>query len=643
VGHLENKKILDSWKEIAAYLGRSVKTCQRLEKDLGLPVHRLEESPRARVYAYCDEIDRWKEKTQHSEKKTFRDSTNIKRIFIPILIVAVVAITLGGTGLLLFKKKDPDLDPKRIVVSIFENQTGNPAYDSIGHMAADWITQGLAHTGFIDVVPSMFVTPIYNANPGLNHVTFLAEETKSGIVISGTYYLKGERIQLHIQVTDVQEGKLIQALEPVTGSVEDSTKLIESIKQRLMGILAVAFDLKLKSYIGISRMPPSLEVYEEYIRGQQLFFSGQFEKAIDCFLRAANSDSNFVCPLIMAGIAHFNLNEFAAADALAQKADKSVEKLAQYDRKHLDFLKAILKRDKHAALRARIQMAQLTPSIPLTQYVVGQSKIWINHPQEAVNIIASVDPKSFWLKNWSQYWIDLTIAHHMLGDHKQELQAAHKGRKQFPDLLSVLWCKIRALAALGRTKEVNEHIDESLSLPSQLERNPGLIMLFAGQELREHGHREASLKVLERAIGWFEAKLKEDAETENHRHGLGRALYTSEKWAEAKSIYEGLHTEFPENVDYLGYLGTLAARRGDIADAQNMAVQLKKIDTPYLFGNHTYWRACIAALDGEKDLAVRLLRESLAQGKNYARLYPDMNLEPLWNFPPFKELMKPKG
>lgn len=48
---MPDKDVLDSWKEIAAYLGRSEKTCRRLEKDLGLPVHRLEDSPKARVFA----------------------------------------------------------------------------------------------------------------------------------------------------------------------------------------------------------------------------------------------------------------------------------------------------------------------------------------------------------------------------------------------------------------------------------------------------------------------------------------------------------------------------------------------------------------------------------------------------------------
>ena len=59
---MDDHEILDSWKEISDYLKRDARTCQRYERELGLPVHRLDSSPRARVFAYRDEIDAWREK-----------------------------------------------------------------------------------------------------------------------------------------------------------------------------------------------------------------------------------------------------------------------------------------------------------------------------------------------------------------------------------------------------------------------------------------------------------------------------------------------------------------------------------------------------------------------------------------------------
>jgi hypothetical protein len=47
---------LDSWKEIAAYLRRGVRTVQRWEREEGLPVHRLAHDKRGSVYARREEL-----------------------------------------------------------------------------------------------------------------------------------------------------------------------------------------------------------------------------------------------------------------------------------------------------------------------------------------------------------------------------------------------------------------------------------------------------------------------------------------------------------------------------------------------------------------------------------------------------------
>lgn len=51
--------VLNSWKEIASYMGRGVRTVQRYERDLGLPVRRPRGKSRSAVIAFSDEIDHW--------------------------------------------------------------------------------------------------------------------------------------------------------------------------------------------------------------------------------------------------------------------------------------------------------------------------------------------------------------------------------------------------------------------------------------------------------------------------------------------------------------------------------------------------------------------------------------------------------
>lgn len=50
---------LSSWKEIASYLKRTVRTVQRWERDEGLPIHRHKHRRANSVYAHRSELDNW--------------------------------------------------------------------------------------------------------------------------------------------------------------------------------------------------------------------------------------------------------------------------------------------------------------------------------------------------------------------------------------------------------------------------------------------------------------------------------------------------------------------------------------------------------------------------------------------------------
>jgi TolB-like protein/Flp pilus assembly protein TadD len=55
---------LDSWKEIAAYLNKEVRTVQRWEKNWGLPVRRLAQGKQGTVFAYKLDLDAWWRESQ---------------------------------------------------------------------------------------------------------------------------------------------------------------------------------------------------------------------------------------------------------------------------------------------------------------------------------------------------------------------------------------------------------------------------------------------------------------------------------------------------------------------------------------------------------------------------------------------------
>ena len=59
-GMSQEAKVLNSWQEIAAYLGKGVRTVQRWEQLLGLPVKRPKKTGHGSVVvASTDELDQW--------------------------------------------------------------------------------------------------------------------------------------------------------------------------------------------------------------------------------------------------------------------------------------------------------------------------------------------------------------------------------------------------------------------------------------------------------------------------------------------------------------------------------------------------------------------------------------------------------
>jgi hypothetical protein len=106
-----------------------------------------------------------------------------------------------------------------------------------------------------------------------------------------------------------------------------------------------------------------------------------------------------------------------------------------------------------------------------------------------------------------------------------------------------------------------------------------------------------------------------------------------------------LAQENPGNADYLGVLGVLDARRGDRAEAQRIDRELAGMTLPYLTGFPMYYRAEIAAVLGDRERAVELLRNAIAHGAvdSWDHLHSEPAFARLHGYPPFDELLRPKG
>jgi hypothetical protein len=120
------------------------------------------------------------------------------------------------------------LDPRRVVVAVLSNETGDSAQARLGRMVASRITEGLGSTAGIEVVTSAVVVPAqYDQHlaqsdaddPARLHI--LANETRAGTLVSGSYYRGAPGpVEFHIEITDANSGRLLQAIGPIRSGTE---------------------------------------------------------------------------------------------------------------------------------------------------------------------------------------------------------------------------------------------------------------------------------------------------------------------------------------------------------------------------------------------------------------------------------------
>jgi DNA-binding SARP family transcriptional activator/TolB-like protein/predicted Zn-dependent protease len=566
------------------------------------------------------------------------------------VVGAVLILALAGAAYLWPRGTGQDLDPQRVVVAPFENRTGEPSLDPVGHMATDWIIQGLAHTGLVRVVPftatfssARFALGITDPTDSAERVQALARETGAGIVIAGSYYLQGDSLVLHTRIMDAIAGTVLQALDPVSTSRSRPLVAVEAVRQRVMAGLAPHVDPRMSDYARIISRTPSPEAYREYAEGMQQFLATDWQTALEHFSRAVAYDSVYTLPLVLSAIAYANLGDYAAVDSVARLVEPHGHQLAEYDRLALTAATAWGRGDYATSHQAAKRVAELAPNT-IVHGQVAKELLMLNRPREALEVFEQLDPQRGELRGWFVYWQNLATAHHLLGDHRRELRVARRARELYPDNDNALRLELRALAAAGRVADVRRALDDHFASPAPGQLRSGILLRETALELRAHGHADEARELLVRSLDWYRSRPADLQVTIGMRRALVEAHYLAGRWEEARQSLIALAFERPDDVAVQGRLGTLAARQGDRAEAERILAWLTALERPYLLGEHTYWRARIAALLGEPERAVGWLQEAYAQGRSeWIGLHSDPDLESLHDFTPFRRLVRPKG
>ncbi|MCB2222014.1 MAG: hypothetical protein KQI35_16630 [Bacteroidetes bacterium] len=591
-----------------------------------------------KVYALRDNvIDHKSERESHSHRSS-RVSSRKYLVSMILLLAVIAALT---TTYLVGNQKGRKLDPNLIAVAVFENQTGNKQLDPVGRMASDWITQGISETGLVSVIPSSQLKTEEDVHGNMNAIRSLANETGAQMIITGVYYQHGNKLQFHANLVDAGNEKIINAIDPVEGKVDDPLAPIEVLRQKVLGALAANFDEEFQDYSDRKLKPPLFDAYKESLAGVDYFWESEYEKAIECFTRAYDMDTTYMLPLVLTYHSYMNKNNHHKADSISSIIQKHINLLSVSERYIYDYLNTLRSGDLEMAFKkAKLSGKYFLPH----RYNSGYAALLANYPFQAIEILSKLDPDYKLFPNW--YPGVMSMAYHMTGDYQKELEIARDGLSSNPELYSAFYAELRALAALGKMDDINDLLAESLKLPLYKRQGwspgyPGWLMLMTAQELRAQGYSEDADKVIDRSIKWF----LEHTEVEDQSY-LATAYYVAEQCDESEKLFTELLQKDPENIEYQGYLGAIAARKGNVQKAEEISDALGRVNQVGSHGLNIFWRARIAAILGQNDQAVALLQDTFAKGFHnwYYDIpyYEIMDFENLRDYEPFRELIKPK-
>jgi len=275
---LEQDGRLDSWKEIAAFLRRGVRTVQRWEATEGLPVHRHQHAKLGSVYALKSEVAAWWESRQARRRAAPARLRPIGRS--------------AATG----ERRS------RLLVLPFANLSGDAKQDYLSDGLTEEMINRLArlapaHLGVIARTTAL------SYKSGAKPADQIAAELDLDYILEGSVRASGDQIRVSAQLVDAREHTHLWA-ENYDRSLSDVLEVQASLAAAIAREVRLAITPESRAAPGHPPGRVDPEAYQAFLMGRYLFNKmtpASLAQSLVWFERAVAKDSSLV--LAHAGIA----------------------------------------------------------------------------------------------------------------------------------------------------------------------------------------------------------------------------------------------------------------------------------------------------------------------------------------------------
>jgi tetratricopeptide (TPR) repeat protein len=496
-----------------------------------------------------------------------------------------------------------------VVAAPLRNETGDSTLGMIGRLASDWITQGLQQTGRMTVVswPAAMDAADRAEATGAALLETLRAETQAQTAVTGSYFLVDNTLRLQAQVVDATTGAVLGAVSPVEVQRDSIQRGVRLLRDRVMGMLAVRADARLRDVPGMLERPPTYEAYRAFDRGIRLYNAQDYREAGAVLRESWNLDTTFLVPLVYAATAAWNRGQYTTTDSLVKMLRARQNSLSEYFDLNVTYLEHLLAGEGDKAYQVVRHAATLAPG-SRAPYNAARLALLTNRPSDALTLLTTMDPDRGLMRGWQSYWTQLSHALHLTGDHERELGAMREMRRRYPDSRVAIVLEARALAALGRHAEVDSLLAATEALPPDAYWSQAAALVTVAEEFEAH-RTGVPAPYQARAIRWLANQLAHNPQHRSHRYWMGSVHYDGGRWHDAEPYLSSLAKEFPDQMDFVGLNAVNTARLRDSTAAFAALGQA----APYDQGPWTAYRARILAITGDVSRAVDLLSAALLQ------------------------------
>lgn len=595
--------------------------------------------PIALVLAWAQEV----QAAEPDQTKSSVFSTKLKR---GLLYSAMLLMAIAGGFLLYWRlgtanssnlPKEVFSKETNLAVMAFENQTGGNDMAFLGSYLSEVISQGFMALDSIKIVNPATVRQFIKFNErNMDTLVNIHDYTKADYVINGSYYSKGDSLELKAYISEARSGHSVFYFPTYSGSKSDYEGLAGLIQQKILGYWVDQEDLNKNKY-----KPPHYQAWMEYSKGAKLWLRDNVQAAVH-LTKALEIEPTFF--LAYSSLYWTYLHEpyrEAKADSLHLAMEKYLPEASIYEKELWEANNFHRLQNWDALEKKTYKIFLRDPQNLLDNYYAAWAAVSTNKPQKAIDIFSLIDHKIYDYEEEEPIFSTERLAFwayalNCLGRYEEAIDLIGTYYPKKTEVLWGIWMKIRAHARLGQSKEIEAYIDRLVeeNYGGDAEMRGQLNFWACKEFFILHKDNQASL-FGKSALDAFEKAQYTGLKLSATHFLLGNYL-------ESKKLLEPYLEKYPNDMDILSEMAIILTKfpESGVSQATEMSEIIKEseMEEP----RKLYILAQVNANIGNKAQAVEQLRSTLGNLQSYLTGYQwDPWLRPLFDYQPFQNLVKP--